>query len=163
MFNIRPVIMFPLDMIITPGSGDGKHSPDCCRRLDAKKLDLSSQQFSPLPAAQYFQAKPPIMMFNQHISLFCKLILQIPTLPKYFSGKMLPLSSARQLAIGGSRALSYAGGKVLLPNWGLWLLDCRCLQRPKMWLVVSGWRAQLTSGLKCTTQQPTRWVEWKCR
>ena len=27
--------------------------------------------------------------------------------------KMLPLSSARQLAVGGSRALSYAGGKVL--------------------------------------------------
>ena len=50
-------------------------------------MDLSSQQFSALAAdAQYFEAAPPI--------------------------NMLPISSAR-LAIGGARALSYAGGKVV--------------------------------------------------
>ena len=54
-------------------------------------MDWSSQQFSALAAdAQYFEAAPPI--------------------------NMLPISSAR-LAIGGARALSYAGGKVLRRNF----------------------------------------------
>ena len=126
-----------------------------------------------LPAAQYFQAKPPIMMFKKRSSLFCKLLFTYSNpsqiLFRQDASSLLCAAtchwrlSCSQLCRGQGlvaqlRIVIVANNQ---PNQHCW--DCRCLQPPKMWWVASGWRAQLTSGLKCTTQQPTRWVEWKCR